>query len=133
MNKLFYIKSNLSSILSFFPDPIFNISISHKHSTLTPRIIISELSFIFISILKIHLSEPLHPSCLELSDIFDPFYICKTIYCAFPIVLIIFPLSLILNISIWVIKFTLSFHFTFEPISIIITTISIKIFAFSMP
>ena len=67
--------SIFSFVLTFLPDTNFSLAGSHKHAALAPRIIISKLSFISISIFEEHLTKSLHFTCFEFSHVLDPIYI----------------------------------------------------------
>lgn len=125
-------RSVFTFILASLPYSYLYITIFHEHSSLSPRIIVSKLPFVFISILKDHFSKTLHFTSLKFPNILNPIHVCQSIQSSLSIVQIILPLSFILNISIRIIQLTLAFHFPFEPISIVITSISIQIFSLSM-
>ncbi len=123
--------SKLRNEISPFPDSILNFTILTKHSSFSPREIISELPFVSFTIIKPHLSKTLHLSTSKLPFIFCPVS-TKTHQSPCSFIMIIFPIAIVHQIRVTIVKLSLSIHLTFFPITYIITTISIYVFTSSM-
>lgn len=93
--------------------------------------VVYELSFVSFAIFEKNLSEAFHPSSSEFSLVFYP--ISASAYqLSFALIMIVFPLPFIYNVSICINQLSFSLHFAFYPITKIVTAVIIDVFASSM-
>lgn len=123
--------SKLRNEISPFPYSILNFTIFTEHSSFSPRKIISKLPFISFTIIKPHLSKALHLTTSKLPFIFCPIS-TETHEPSCSFIVIIFPISIINKVRVTIVKLTLPIHFTFFPITYIVTTVCIQVFSSAM-
>lgn len=96
------------------------------------RIVISELPFVPSTIVEPHLPESLHSASSELSFILDPLF-SNSHQPPFAFVMVIFPLAFVDKITLSINQLSVAFHFPFNPVSKIIATIIVNVFAPAVP
>lgn len=96
------------------------------------RAVVSELSFVSSTVVKPHLPESFHSASSELSLILDPIF-SDTHEPPFALIMVIFPLAFVDEVSFSINELSMSFHFAFDPVSKVVATIIINIFSPSVP
>lgn len=109
------------------------MSVFVEEPALAPEQVVPELSFVTVSVFVKDLAKPLLVSSPELALVLEP-VIAVLVVVVFTLAfeMVVAPLPFVLQVPIRVEELSLPFHFTLYPVSKVVTSIRVNVFALAV-